>query len=207
MVTMAWLWAIVVVWLVAGAATAVVLARRGHDPAVWAVIGLVLGPVAPVLGIASVRAESRQRALVVHLGRRGLGSTDVLVGIDGSPEAEASLRLAVALHGRSLGRLALATVVPFDEPSDADAVALLRAASHLVPKRAPTTVVLRGEPADALGHYAHTEGYDLLAVGSHGRGRSGSPLGSVAGRLAANAPVPVLVSPRSIGGEAAQRRP
>lgn len=193
------LWVIAAGWVVIGGGTAIVMARRGHDVTSWAVLGLVLGPLAAAFAIGSARSEADAGPAVLAAGRPGPGSVDVLVGIDGSPEASAALRAAVELHRQHLGRLCLAAVVPFDAEVDPGVTAALQGTAAEVAALAPTTVVLRGEPADALGAHARAEGFEVLVVGARGRGRAAGPLGSVAARLAAGAPVPVLVGPADRG--------
>jgi len=192
---MAWVAALGVAWLALGTATAVVMARRGHAVPTWAVIGLVCGPAAPLLAVTAIDAERAAVPRVVERGRAAPGGVAVLVGVDGSAECLAALEAAVGLHHPNLGRLVLAVVVPYDDDDAASPSGLLRTATAAVAPLEPATVVLTGEPADALVRYVVDEGFDLLVVGARGRGRSSSPLGSVATRLAAGAPVPVLVGP------------
>jgi nucleotide-binding universal stress UspA family protein len=95
-----------------------------------------------------------------------------------------------------MGRLTLASVVTFDESTQARrdeerAIELLEAAAGPI-ERAPGCVLLSGQPADALIRHATEEGYDLLAIGRRGRGASKALLGSTASRVT-NAPIPVLI--------------
>ncbi|MFC6764298.1 universal stress protein, partial [Natrinema soli] len=70
---------------------------------------------------------------------------------------------------------------------DADA----RAADH---GRSIDTTVVVGQPADAIVDHATENEIDLIVVGSHGRtGFSRVLLGSVAERIARQAPVPVTI--------------
>ena len=59
--------------------------------------------------------------------------------------------------------------------------------------RPPDCVLLTGEPSQALREHAGKEGFDLIVVGSRGRGASRALLGSVATRLAGSGSVPVLI--------------
>jgi nucleotide-binding universal stress UspA family protein len=119
---------------------------------------------------------------------------DVLVGVDGSPESFAAVVGVGELFGSRLGRLSVATVIPRDAVSAAcaDATGLLRRAAFLVADRAER-IVLRGSPATALGEYAAGNGYDVIAVGTTGRGFAKALLGSVATELARRTKTPVLL--------------
>jgi nucleotide-binding universal stress UspA family protein len=104
------------------------------------------------------------------------------------------VRAAVDLHRADLGRVVLAVVTPYDAELDDAARSLQEAAGAIEPIE-PTVVELRGEPVAALRSYATDVGLDLMVIGARGRGRSSSPLGSVATRLASGSPVPVLMGP------------
>jgi len=57
---------------------------------------------------------------------------------------------------------------------------------------------IEGRPADRIVELARDRGYDLLVVGSRGRGRMQSALlGSVSAEVAAHSSVPVLIVPES----------
>jgi nucleotide-binding universal stress UspA family protein len=182
-------------WVVCGASSAVLMARRGHDPATWTLLGLLFGPVAPLFAAEAIGEERTAEARVLDRGVAEPGSVHLVAGVDGSPESVAAVRSAVALlHGR-LGRIAIAVVVPYDADAGPHWRCALAAAAQELEPASPTTVELRGEPAAALRRYALDEGFDVIVVGARGRGRSGSPLGSVALRLASGSPVPVLIGP------------
>ena len=131
---------------------------------------------------------------MIDHGEGGHGFVDLVVGIDGSVEAIDALRAAIELHGGNVGRLVLASVVPFDAEDD-DRSRLLSAAAAAAAPLVATTVELRGDPATALQAYAVDAELDVIVVGTRGRGRSTSPLGSVALRLASWSPLPVLLGP------------
>jgi nucleotide-binding universal stress UspA family protein len=192
---MTWLAFLGAAWLLLGAVTAVVMVRRGHDVATWAMLGIVLGPVAPILAMGSIASETDAKPVVLTEGREGVGFLDIVAGVDGSAESVAALRSAVGLHGENLGRLVVAFVVPFDVEHDPDRMRPMLAATKAISPWEATTVELRGDPATALQSFAEEEDFDLIVVGARGRGRSASPLGSVATRLAAGSPVPVLIGP------------
>jgi nucleotide-binding universal stress UspA family protein len=128
---------------------------------------------------------------------------DVLVGVDGSPEASAALGTVAGLVGERLGRLTIAAVLDFDTAEsdmqwgerDRALAELARDADELeaTSGRRPETQLLAGRPAEVLGRFAADEGFELLAVGSRGRSLSKVMLGSVAAKLAGGSAVPVLI--------------
>ena len=186
-----------VAWVVLGLALGWVMGRRGFEPYTWTLIGVVLGPIALVIAIAwMVRPPAHEPELLRHGAGKRAGGLDVLVAWDGSPESRAALVAVERLVGDRLGRLTFATVVAVDAPPDAARVAEagLDAACATVPDGAASTVLLRGKPADELKRYARRLGYDALALGTRGEGRSHALLGSVASALVRGAGVPVVLS-------------
>jgi nucleotide-binding universal stress UspA family protein len=142
-------------------------------------------------------------------------SAVVLVPLDGSAEAEAALPLAVRL-ARSYDRvLLLARVVappplagaasPYYVPVDSsvrdehESREYLSATRHRLAADTGLTVqslLLDGEPADALAAATRAHEGSLLVMTTHGRTGLGRLfLGSVAARLLDRAPVPLLVIP------------
>lgn len=134
----------------------------------------------------------------------------VMVGYDGSPEAELALGHAVALAQNQRARLALVAVVPpvppfawqapggvrrLHDEQQTDLARMLRAAADRVPDDLPvTTRLLDGDPPRELLRAARDGDHDLIVVGSRGRGRvSTALLGSVSQRLMHDAPVPVMI--------------
>jgi nucleotide-binding universal stress UspA family protein len=93
-----------------------------------------------------------------------------------------------------LGRLTVATVVPFDGGADEEraALAALDTEKQRLASLAPGLEVLKGHPATALIARANEDGYDLVAIGTRGRG--GAHLfGSTAAELARTSKIPVLL--------------
>jgi len=90
--------------------------RRGHDGFSWFVAGVILGPLAVVFAVDAWRHDERpvHRPLVAGDGGRDRGTVDILVGFDGSTGSQAALAAAIELLGARLGRLTLATVIPYD---------------------------------------------------------------------------------------------
>ncbi len=193
------------VWLFIGIVSSFVMARRGHDPWAWAVLGSLLGPIVVPLALASGRRERilPRVARTLDEGRSGSGPVSVLVGVDGSSEALLAAERVVALLGARLGLLTLATVIDYDAATSAsapddvfvrEAHKLLDRVAASIPGVAPRTVVLVGRPADALLEYAAGEEADLVAVGARGRGLSEAVLGSVAAHLIRRRRTPILVA-------------
>jgi len=179
----------------------------------------VLGPLALPLALS---AERKRRSAVVRVLRQGTpggGPVDVLVGVDGSPEAAAALMAALDLLGPRLGRLTLAAVTRPDgsveqrrevarscgELERRAAVVEAWRTEHapLLADRscAPELVLEAGQPAEVLQRLAVEGGYDVLVAGTRGVGLSRAVLGSVAAELAAHAKVPVLLSGEPTGGQ------
>ncbi len=189
----------VAVWLTIGITLAVVMGRRGHGAFQWLILGTVLGPIALPLAWTSIRDERPAHVRELTEGTPGTGDTDVLVGIDGSPESEQALRSAVELVGARLGRLTLAGVIDTNNTSqqarsnEERAIRLLEGSVASTDGHEPATILLSGQPAEALASHAGKEGYDLLVVGRRGRGLSKAVLGSTAARVANRTHVPVLI--------------
>lgn len=189
---------VLAVWLTVGLTLGVVMGRRGHASFQWLFVGAALGPLALPLAWAAVRDE-QHRTRELTEGVPGGGTVDVLVGIDGSPESEVALRSAVQSFGTRIGRLTLARVVDFDNTSqqareDAErAIRSLEASVASTDAHEPGTILLSGQPAEALTKHASEEGYELLVIGRRGRGASNTFLGSTASRVANGSDVPVLI--------------
>lgn len=186
------------VWLAVGLALSVVMGRRGHNGFGWLVLGTVLGPLGVVLALDAGRHEEHLAPVVIQpegRARGGAGPVDVLVGYDGSPESAAALDAVRALLGRRLGRLTVATVAPYGDVRELERQheEMLRALAHDVPGRHFQLEVLHGQPAAALRERAATGSYELIAVGTRGRGITKAILGSAASELASHSGVPVLL--------------
>jgi nucleotide-binding universal stress UspA family protein len=195
------------VWGGIGVLSSLVMARRGHHPFTWFLLGAVFGPLVLVFVAEALVAEQHGRSEVVHAGSASGGPLSILVGIDGSPESVGALRTAIALLGSRIGRLTLAEVVDYEtaggglpaERRHADnQLSVLTQEAAALAGLDPATVVLAGRPADALLEAALDARCHLLVIGGRGHGATKAVLGSVARQLTANAPLPVLV----VGGDA-----
>lgn len=186
-------------WALLGVSMALAMGRRGHQPFMWLVLGIVFGPLVLPLGMMTLRHDEPGMVERLSQGRPGTGSVDVLVGIDGSAHAEKALRRVIELLGSRLGRLTLAAVLDYDvaagsrlaedhEQARGDLVHAANATSLR-----PETVLLSGRPGEALRKYALEQGYEVIVVGRRGHGASRVLLGSVASELARGGEVPALI--------------
>jgi nucleotide-binding universal stress UspA family protein len=132
------------------------------------------------------------------------------VAVDGSDHAFDAVRVAARLAAALSGQLTLMTAyhAPSDtlgEPNYSRALgeALGEAQRTLDKARGvalnaggpePEVEWLAGQPAETIVEAARAGGYDLVVVGTHGRGRLGTVLlGSVSTAVAAHAGRPVLI--------------
>jgi len=183
-----------VCWLSIGLTLSLAMGRRGHDAFAWLILGTLFGPLGAIFAVEARGQEEIRPELVARRGMSGSGPVDVLAGIDGSPESWAALGAAFEILGSRLGRLTLATVIPFDCGADRQraARAQLEQAGTIVAGE-PRLEVLHGRPAPALLDRAVEDGYDLVVIGTRGSGASKALLGSTALDVARSAKVPVLL--------------
>lgn len=188
-------------WLAVGLVAVAVMRHRGHDTFAWAVLFLFLGPLALPLAVSSDRHPPPQPDAPTHDGR-----LDVLVAHDGSTEAAAALRAALDLLGTQVTSLTLAAVVDLEAASTVrgrdtqrETQARLDALARdiAIVRTAVDTVILFGEPAHALQHFAAEHGYELIVAASCCAGRSHLVRRRAAKKLATASPVPVLIAPPS----------
>src|ERR1700760_959226 len=137
---------------------------------------------------------------------------NILVCVDGSPQAEGALAEAIDLAECQRSRLTLLTAVskppywantpltaagvePLEVELQHEAKATLRAAADRVPASIPVTTVLSEDPIrDALIGQIHSGRYDLVVLGTRGRGAlSAAVLGSVSHYALNHSDVPVLI--------------
>ena len=133
----------------------------------------------------------------------------ILVALDGSPESERALEQAIDLAHDQNARLTLLTVVPplasfvAFSPAGCETLACLRSSHAQLLRetlaRVPqdlgvTTLMLEGNPARQIVETVRNGDYDLVVMGSHGRGRlRGALLGSVSQQVVHRSPAPVLL--------------
>jgi nucleotide-binding universal stress UspA family protein len=137
---------------------------------------------------------------------------NILISVDGSPHAEEALRQAVDIATAGNGRLTILTAIPkpshwATNPAAAAIVESLsdeleheftdvsRHALSEIPQSIPVTTIVTHEPIRvALEHQIESGKYDLLVMGSRGRGAiSASLLGSVSHFALNHSKIPVLI--------------
>ncbi len=135
-----------------------------------------------------------------------------LVGVDGSPEAEAAVRKACELAKAFGAKLLLVYVAPQHLPRAAEAYAAEVGGADMIEHDYVPALLFQAElgcrnagveaettcrtgpVAETLADLAEAEGFDLVVVGHRGRGAVRRVLlGSVADRLVQICPRPVLV--------------
>ncbi|HLI50325.1 MAG TPA: universal stress protein [Thermomicrobiaceae bacterium] len=183
----------------------IVVGSRGHG----AVGRLILGSVAE--GI--VRC-SRCPILVVRGGPKAWPPTRLVIGTDGSPEAdqatELALTIAVLIHA-SLLMVRVLPALPLSAEVDRNVrEAMIGRLDELLARNAETlrsrydarleTLATFGSPARVLIEVADTDAETLLVVGSRGLGRIARlRLGSVSNDVLHAAHCPVLIVPPKEG--------
>ena len=144
---------------------------------------------------------------------------NILVAVDGSPDADAALAHAGALARDQRARLTLLTAIP---PLPATALLasgaapprsevvrhyadLLRRAAETLPEDVGvTTLLVEGPAARVLVERARSGEFDLIVMGSHGHGRlHGALLGLRVPEGAARQPDPRAAHPRTARGDRA----
>lgn len=188
---------VAVVWVLIGLTLSIFMGRRGHSAMVWLVLGTLLGPLGLFLALDSERQDERLQPVSLGADQPPAtapvaGSVSVLVGYDQSPASAGAIDGVVDLLGERLGRLEIATVVPYGNIGSDErwARATLEQVSARHADRIASRVVLHGHPASALRQRAEEAGFDLIVVG----GRD-SRVGSVTSDLSRQSNVPVLIVP------------
>jgi nucleotide-binding universal stress UspA family protein len=141
----------------------------------------------------------------------------VLVAFDASPEAELALVHAIAMAQVYRAKLTIAAVVPpppllawqapggtrgLHEAEQQELDKAVRQAVDSVPDDLSVQhVLLDGDPARELLKLAREGDFDVIVMGSRGRGRmTAALLGSVSNRVMHDADVPVIVIHRPTEG-------
>jgi nucleotide-binding universal stress UspA family protein len=191
------------IWLATGFVLSLVMRRRGHDAFSWLVLGTLFGPLGLIFAVEARSEEGTRPELVAARTSSGSGPIDVLAGVDGSPESRAALLAAVELLGPRLGRLTLATVIPYDCGfyHRRTAKAALEVEGEALGAGAQLEL-LHGPPAPVLLQRANEGGCDLLVIGTRGAGAAKAVLGSTAVDIARSAKIPVLLM--GAGGSATE---
>lgn len=160
--------------------------------------GIFTGSVA-----VQVALRSLAPTLVMPTGHRdsgdrnGVGHGHIVVGVDGSAEAYAAVRVAAAEAYRLGTALRIVAAMrpgtPLSEKVSAETSALLAGLQILYPSLVLSwTVDMLRAPVRALTR--HSRDAALLVIGRHGRGpRAGMRVGSVAHTLLLRPPCPTLV--------------
>lgn len=190
--------AVAAAWLAMGVILSIVMGRRGHNGFGWLIVGGLLGPLGVALAVNAKRHEEQMAPASLSKGPTapvGPGPVDVVVGYDGSQESIAAMDAVVELLGDRLGRLTVASVVPYDGGREPERRVTddLRRLAQRSPGLVPDLEVLHGHPSVALREFAMAGGYELIAVGTRGSGVAKAILGSAASELARDSKVPVLV--------------
>ena len=145
---------------------------------------------------------------------------NILVCVDGSPQAHRALTEAIDLATECRARLTILTAVARPSawactPATAAALErlapeleresdeILRSAVERVPESLPVTKILTHNPIrDALKHCIKTGNHDLVVIGCRGRGAvRASLLGSVSHYALYHSNVPVLIVQRDPGAD------
>jgi len=153
------LWSEVVIrfgWAALAATIWFVMSRRGHDGAIWALVGVVLGPLAVPVAILSARRAARRPPIVVHEGSGGVASMVLVV----DPEHPESWRPGAELVNALSGGAELVAVVSRETLDHAAREASLRrarsalaAVAAAISGSTPRQVILEGRPAAAVARH------------------------------------------------------
>lgn len=147
---------------------------------------------------------------------RELSARNVLVAVDGTPEAWDAVGLAVQIVRATRGRLTLLSVVvpapawtqvglfavPADGSAERAAEKRLRELADAVPGDIPiVTQLLHGDAAHLIAQRAEDGNHDLVVLAAHDHGPIAAAIESVQRRLLRCTSVPVLAIRRPWTGE------
>ncbi|HET8757460.1 MAG TPA: universal stress protein [Solirubrobacteraceae bacterium] len=168
-----------------------VVGSRGRGPLAGALLGSVSARLAatapcPLLVVPSPDAAGR------WLSRPE--NSRIVCGVDDSVPSVRAVRAAVGLASRLGLQLSLVHVDRDLERADAP--------HGSAPEDRAALTVVGGEPAETLREHSADPDASLLVVGSRGRTPWRAVLGTVSGRLAAHASVPVVVVPPTADSDA-----
>jgi len=147
---------------------------------------------------------------------RTFSARNVLVAVDGTPEAWDAVGMAVQIVQQTRGRLTLLTVVvpapawtqvglfatPADDSAERLAEEWLRELADAIPDDIPvTTQLLHGDAAHLIAKRADEGNHDLVVLAAHEHGPIAAAIESVQRRLLRCSHVPVLSIHRPLSPE------
>lgn len=142
-------------WAALAAAIWIVMSRRGHDGAIWALVGVVLGPLAVPAAIVSARRASRRLPIVIDEGTAGEIGVLAVVDPDRPDTWAAEAEQLNALRGPTELVVVVSRETLDVAARDATvhrARAALAAVASAVAGPAPRQVILEGRPTTAVAH-------------------------------------------------------
>lgn len=162
--------AIRVAWATIAAVIWAIMSRRGHDGGLWALVGLVLGPLAVPAALISARRAARRSPIVVAEGPpRGAAAVPAaLVVVDPDDPGGWDAQAAAA---RTVGPVELAVVINRDtldvaarEGAIRRARRALRAVAAAMPAPSPRQTILEGRPDGAVVRHCERRGIRTVIV-------------------------------------------
>jgi sulfate transport system ATP-binding protein len=120
----------------------------------------------------------------------------ILVGIDGSEQAEHALQFGTYLAKTTQGSISILGVAERYLEEGKAREGLLQAGQTAQKEiQEVTTYYRRGHPSQEILNETEKSGYDLVVLGTRGRHAPPHFIGSTAGRVSMNAPIPTLLTP------------
>ncbi|MFP5318876.1 MAG: hypothetical protein ACLGI2_11375 [Acidimicrobiia bacterium] len=160
-------------WAATAAVTGAIMARRGHDGGMWAVIGLVLGPFAVPAAVVSARRAARRPPVVVAGGtpegaRRPPGALVVVDAED--PQGWAEQAAAASALGSSVELVAVVGRDTLDRAAREGELRRARQAlavvATAVPGPTPRQLILEGRAEAVVSRYRRLEGIGTVITPS-----------------------------------------
>lgn len=163
---------LVALWCLAGAAIAVVLARRGHDLRSLGTLGIVLGPLLLAFARSSLRLqEEAARSVVLRPATPLGGDTKVLVAVLGEAGDVADVLPVLRLSDKSFARVDLVRPVTYeavgsedDDPELVEAERVLEHAAVFLHDYGPGMLLVPGRGAEAVARVLDRREVDLVLV-------------------------------------------
>lgn len=159
-------------WMTLALSLAAFMARRGYEHTAWLVLGVLFGPVAAVFVVLERVWTVPRGPQTTSYGHAGVGDLDVLVVAD-SLDLDAAAAELTWLSAR-IRRLAIASVVTFDGPREAERLAAeqLRLIARRLGHVDAELVLLFGVSADAVTQYATDGRFDITITSDGLAGRA-----------------------------------